>query len=460
MKKHLLILCLVILLAITVIFVTSSRDPFRSILKTELVNVLDRINRWGAVDKSFTVEQEYIAYNSILAASEKLVYKEGEPIILHFYRGEIIKGEFSFYSPSGKLLERRQEKFSVYPDSKQNLYNTNRGFQKSKFKFLIDPAIENGWVNVELFAQNQQSVNIPVLIESRQPNRTIFVESTDTLNAYISAPGLDTFYSRTNAPLGAFTKPRTSPVYYKIIDFFENSHVNCNAHLINADLVHKKMIHGLGHEFSTVSDNFLDNPDNLKLVKTIIFGAHNEYWTKSKANNIYNFLKNGGKVLFLGGNTAWRIVERRSDLDVIYGNNLLDDGYADFINEVLGSYYDANGYHTYAEFESTQLGTSNLKHLNKVQLPKTFGGGTDFQNCFQSIGGASGHEMDKLLPTSHDSFNLVATGRNGLLFEDGADVVYRDFENGGAVLNFGSVSLWHRTSDPTIKNLVDSFLRE
>ena len=124
------------------------------------------------------------------------------------------------------------------------------------------------------------------------------------------------------------------------------------------------------------------------------------------------------------------------------------------INELLGSYYDVNGYDTYAPFKIT-----NPKELEKIIAfddgIKIFAEGTNFDHCKEIIHGGSGHETDKLIPSANEEFILIAKGLNRS--KGGASIVFRDFLNGGSILIL-SVSLWHNTNDQIIKKLILSRL--
>ena len=82
-----------------------------------------------------------------------------------------------------------------------------------------------------------------------------------------------------------------------------------------------------------------------------------------------------------------------------------------------------------------------------------FGSGSVFEECAEVVG-ASGHETDKLL-SDHEGFTLIAKGTN--IGGGGGDIVFKSFESGGQVLNFGSIALWHNINDPLIRNLIVSF---
>ena len=147
---------------------------------------------------------------------------------------------------------------------------------------------------------------------------------------------------------------------------------------------------------------------------------------------------------------------KHNDFDVLYGDDLRDNGFEDIINELLGSYFDSNGYDTYAAYKISN--TKALKRLIAFDDDiKIFAEGTSFNHCKDIIYGGSGHETDKLLNSANKEFILLAEGINRS--NGGANLVFRDIPDGGSILNFGSVSLWHNSNDQIINKLVLSRLK-
>ena len=430
-------------------------DPYRSSLKSKAANFAEKIISWNKHKEKFFVNQNVFFKGESLAFVSKSIIRENESVVLNLFGKGKVDINIEFYNKFGTIHSK--ENFTIVADRKiPDVFSTLSGFSDKGEEIKINPKVSNGWLDIEINPLNGEKVNIPVFVETREISDVLFVESTDTLNAYVSAYGLPTNYFREPAPLGAYTRPHSMPQNYDIVDFVTTGNALCKDHLINADFVLKSFIRELNCSYNCVSDHFLDEYSNFASAKVLIFGAHNEYWTRKKAENVRKFVHNGGRVLFLGGNTAWRAVERAEGFDMIYGDNLLDEGFEDLIHQVLGSYYDINGYNTFAPF---RLNNEAVDHeiLSSLSSSKElFALGTDFHCCGMEIHGGSGLETDKLLSGSHESFVLLASGENG--WGGGAEIVYRDFHNGGAVLNFGSVSLWHKTKDNVVRTLVSNFL--
>ena len=404
------------------------------------------------------VEQNYEIKDQFLAFSDKLVYRPGEKIKLY------IKAEGVFtidlLNVSTGKTELIESAMKSLKNSNSIHFNTFYGFEKienfTEFVYVVPNHF--GWFNFNIYNQNLNA-HIPIFIEDVKGRPVLFIESTDTLKAYNSKETFRNMYSNPRRVIiGEFTRSITYPMNYKILDYSaiinSNERINCNEHLINADFLHKKNLDSLKIAFDNVSDEFLDNELDLMRYKMIVLGTHNEYWSQKKLYRITEYLEKGGSLLILGGNTAWGWIMRSKHFEVIFGSNILrtEKKFEPFLSNILGSYYSAEGFDTYAPFEAT-------KAINKlgIEIPANneFAVSSDFNSCREKILGGSGHETDKLYDKSV-GFDVIAVGKN---VEGGANVVHKKFNSGGQVLNFGSLSLWHRSTDLTVRKLI-SFIYE
>ena len=394
-----------------------------------------------------------------LALTDRLVYKKGShPLLFVRGRGDFSVDVKSFSSVKSERIQSFQGKLK-----KQNFplaFDTFDGFDKKQFEvFPIDVGGHNGWIQLTVTSSNK-IINIPIFVEEAPKNDILFVESTDTFKAYQSGESMRTYYSRVpQSILGNFTRPNAYPTYYKISHWALASDDmtvgGCKDHLINADLVLKHHLDKLGLVHSVVSDEFFDTDHDLQKYRMIVLGTHNEYWTAKKIRRVKEYVEKGGSLLILGGNTAWRWVVRSNNYELFWGDGILkkDTRYEPFLTQILGSYYDEIGYETYAPFKF--IDGASLIDVN-TQKGSEFGVGSNFELCKDMIKGASGLETDKFYIKS-DGFTVIAKGMNegGV---GGSDVVYKKFaQSNGQVLNFGSLSLWHRISDPIVQNLILGF---
>lgn len=331
-----------------------------------------------------------------------------------------------------------------------NLYEFDQvGFRVDNF---------TGWVQIEVVSGNKTK-HLPVFVEGEKKSEILFVESTDTMKAYLSTNGLPNHYTWNPAAanMSRFMRPRVYPADYQLLHLhndFANNSTYCNEHLANSDFVLKNKLDALGFKYDVASDEFLEGSSNLNRYRLVMFGIHNEYWTENKIRTIENYARRGGSLLIFGGNTAYKYAEYANGHDftgpVVKGRHDL------FTGTILGTRDDGWGYDTYAPFAVTEKGASNylMKTLD-LKAGDTFGVGTDFQKCEGKIKGASGHELDKLFGSA-EGFTVIAKGQNPAGY--GADVVFKQYEQGGFILNFGSVSLWHRiTKDGNLGDMIYHF---
>ena len=111
--------------------------------------------------------------------------------------------------------------------------------------------------------------------------------------------------------------------------------------MINADIVLKNFLTSSGVEYTSVSDARMDLEETYHGVKLIIFGAHNEYWTTKKIDNLIKFVSDGGKLLFLGGNQAFREIVRKPNGWLISNSHFKKSNEQGFkkIKNLMGTYF-------------------------------------------------------------------------------------------------------------------------
>ena len=413
-------------------------------------------NWYGMKQKAKIVIDEKFLIRNMVAFTDKLVYKSGEIIKLRLIGNRKIDINIFKVANKGendKVLELELE------------LNNGSFATFSTFDGILSPYEEinlktsklgTGWFKIEIKSSDKQTYEIPLFIDPYKiKNKILFVESTDTFKAYNRAYYqylIPNYYDGGITPKGTVVIPKNTPFIYK---FLGSNEINCHDHLMNSDLIHKTNLQDIGINFTPVSDNFLDQPDKFKNIDTIIFGSHNEYWTSAKAKNIMEFVDNGGKVLFLGGNHAWRQVFRDVKRTWFNGDGLRNYPIFDkLINNYLGTYFTKSDYNTYADFKITNNILLKNRFSLEIEEGVRIGKGTKFLHCNKFINGASGFETDKLTSESI-GFTILAQGQNK---NGGADVVYKLFPKGGEVLNFSSVSLWHN-KDERINNIIREFIK-
>lgn len=406
-----------------------------------------------------------------LAYLDELVIAEGHDAFLNLFGKGLLRIEVS--KVNNRLKNKRSVKSTLsfeldnpVPKSFTNSYGFSN--KEAKVVTLNTSDYEPGWYEIITKDAYGKNFHLVFFIESSERSNVLFVESTDTLVAYNATfrnTGIPNNYKRSvtqkNNREAVF--PKNIPIEYKITPskFFP---FRCNSHLILADIVLKEYLQGTGVIFTEVSDEQLDYPTTYENVDTIIFGAHNEYWTKEKIKLVLAFIERGGNLLFLGGNQAYREIVRREDYWMIRDDNFKEDNQSfSAISQIMGTFFNGD-MGTGEPYKVVDSATWKSEFGIETNNADIFGDGSDYSYCIAPynlnpigfISGASSIETDQLIG-GVNGFKLLASGMQD---NGGADIVYKEFKGGGKILNFSSVGLWHSLSDSYIVDLINSFIQK
>lgn len=444
-------------LVLTYIFFLTGDSPAERNMRSMISSTFRALANLDSDDfnKPVAVEQTFLFDGGLIGFTDKMVYEQSETLTLSYSSPAPLSARITFQDV-GKPSPTKAIELPDVVFSRPIAVNSFTGFSSQDFATTEVELVQSepGWHQIEIQGLGEIKY-IPFFIQPKKlKTRVVFVESTFTFQSYVSDSGLRTHYSNPGNLSGKFTRPDAYPVNYQIVDYLGAGHspVSCQDHLINADRVLKNRLMELGVEFDVVSDEWLSKGSIQGSADLVILGAHNEYWDSGKFKSVQKFLDGGGNLLVLGGNTAWRFQERvEPGYRLYWGNGALRTPNADFVTTYLGTHFDSRDYGTSSDFSLTN---SIADFLVGAELETRFGAGTDFLACKSWINGASGHETDKLVDPK-GNFQVLARGNN---FLGGADIVHASLPNGGQVLNFSSVGLWHRMSDPTIQIIIRKFL--
>jgi hypothetical protein len=190
-----------------------------------------------------------------------------------------------------------------------------------------------------------------------------------------------------------------------------------------------------------------DGTLNLSAYRALITAVHPEYWTGRMYDRVKQWVfSEGGRLIYLGGNGLNCEVELHDSAMTVHNGQItcLDvegvGGESRFAlrheseANLLGVVFTPPGAMTGAPyrvvdashwaFEGTGLNNGDL-----------FGRKSLHMRC---PGGASGHETDKLSPSSPQNAKLIAKGLNP--DDGGAHIVHFDTDKGGGVFSVGSIS--------------------
>lgn len=184
---------------------------------------------------------------------------------------------------------------------------------------------------------------------------------------------------------------------------------------------------------------------DLDQYRVLVLSTHPEYWTRAMYERVRDWVyERGGKLAYLGGNGI------NCEVDLLDGARMavhnLDWGarQAEFESRfqmrgessarLLGTATTMTGYETGAPyrvldaghwaFEGTGLSDGDL--FGTVSLDR------------RAVGGASGHETDKITKSAPANLRLLAKGVNP--DGGGGEMVYFGTQSGGAVFSVGSIS--------------------
>jgi hypothetical protein len=184
---------------------------------------------------------------------------------------------------------------------------------------------------------------------------------------------------------------------------------------------------------------------NLDEYQVLVLSTHPEYWSKKMYFDLKAWVhERGGKLMYLGGNGMNCLVEFIDPFTVIYqngnGHELKRRGLESRMHlkleseaNLLGVVFTEAGAMTGAPYRVLDeahwvfAGTGLKKN-------DVFGRESLHMRC---PGGASGHETDKISPSSPKNVRLLAKGMN--VNDGGADMVYYETPSGGAVFSAGSI---------------------
>lgn len=188
--------------------------------------------------------------------------------------------------------------------------------------------------------------------------------------------------------------------------------------------------------------------------RLLIISTHPEYWSSQMYFALKSWVfERGGRLMYLGGNGLNCDVEFLDEATCIYRNDdcrkLEEEGsrYESRFHlrheseaNLLGVVFTDTGIMTAAGYQAVE-GTHWVFEGTGLKTGDTFG-----KNCQHERvpGGASGHETDKMSPSSPAGTQLLAKGLNK--DKGGADMVLHEPGNGAAVFSVGSIcwpsSLW------------------
>jgi hypothetical protein len=188
-----------------------------------------------------------------------------------------------------------------------------------------------------------------------------------------------------------------------------------------------------------------DGTLDLEAYKVLILSTHPEYWTRKMYHVVKSWVnERGGRLMYLGGNGLNCEVELHGSAAVYQNGSAREmkrcERESRFHMRVeseaalLGVVFTETGVMTGAPFR-----TLNANHWafagTGLSDGDLFGHASLHRRC---PGGASGHETDKVSPSSPPGVVRLAKGTN--IDDGGAELVYYETPTGGAIFSAGSIA--------------------
>ena len=207
---------------------------------------------------------------------------------------------------------------------------------------------------------------------------------------------------------------------------------------------------------------FHTNLLNLDHYKVLIISTHPEYWSHKMYFTLKKWVfERGGKLIYLGGNGLNCDVDFLDEFTVTYRNGSFGAGWMGELSKMgkesrFDLYYESEanllgvrcteeGLMTAAPYKA--LDTSHWAFEGTgLRNGDSFGEKCLHMRCW---GGASGHETDKMSPSSPKNCKLLAKGLNP--GNGGAEMVHHQTDSGGEVFSAGSIN--YPSSLPVDENI-------
>jgi N,N-dimethylformamidase len=202
-----------------------------------------------------------------------------------------------------------------------------------------------------------------------------------------------------------------------------------------------------GFEYDLYSETqFHDGEVDLSAYQVLILGPHPEYWTAAMYHQLKAWTQDqGGHLMYLGGNGLNCEVEIGDDARMVVHNGQEVDRIAAGLesrfhtrheseSNVLGVVFTDAGIMTGAPYQTID-GSHCVFSGTGLREDDLFGVSSQHERC---PGGASGHETDKISPSSPENVHLLARGTNP--DDGGAEMVIFDTASGGQVFSTGSIN--------------------
>jgi len=226
---------------------------------------------------------------------------------------------------------------------------------KPTMKYKMPDDLSSGcYILLLIGNKNNDTSFIPFIVRpSKVDNDIAVVASSNTWHAYNSWGGQNYYINYTSFPSKYIISTE------RPFDLYVRNPVNetCETsrdHLLVGERFIWSWLEREGIGYDLYSDADLHSKEIFKSMlsnyKVIIISTHNEYWSLEMVDHLKQFVKNGGNVLSLSGNTLYKEVEYKSRSQIVLDGALFR--FQDLYEEsILGVAHDVRGFTTWAPYK-------------------------------------------------------------------------------------------------------------
>jgi N,N-dimethylformamidase beta subunit-like, C-terminal len=313
--------------------------------------------------------------------------------------------------------------------------------------------------------------SFPFVVAPREPGARIAVlASTNTWNAYNPFGGRSNYFQASRMASQPIVNSRQDLGRYSLPDYGEwklGSYEPLSFDRPNpanfvpenetvTDLIEGRMacamapaewrtlgwLENEGFEYDLYSDYQLHSGEMpLEEYKVLLLNVHPEYWSVNMYDRVKHWVhQGGGRLVYLGGNGINGPVEFLDDATMRCINDWPEGTESRFHcrkeseANLLGVVFSDAGAMTVAAYRTVKPDHWVFQGTG-LKAGDTFGHKTQHERYGD---GASGHETDKMTPSSPAGTVLLAKGLNP--DNGGAEMTYYELSNGGAVFSVGSIT--------------------
>ena len=345
--------------------------------------------------------------------------------------------------------------------------NGNRGVHRQR---IVAP-VASGLYYFHAHTRAGRFTSFPLVVAPPQPSAAVAVlASTNTWNAYNPFGGRSNYILAGGMPAEPIVNSKSDLPRYNLPQYGEweaaefpplsfdrpepanqvqpDEHATdpiegrSECHLAPAEWRLLAWLERAGVAYDLYADAHLDSGAlPLDAYRVLVLGCHPEYWTKAMYRRTKQWVDEcGGRLMYLGGNGINCAVELADDGTMRCLNHWEGGRESRFATQLeseanlLGVIYSDPGAMTSAPYEVLLpehwvFAGTGLKHGDHFGL----------RTLHERYGdGASGHETDKVSPSSPPQVTVLAKGLNP--DDGGAELVYYETPSGGAVFSAGSIT--------------------